>query len=142
LLFYPTWKLDTAVIRATSSDDLGNLSFEEDPLLSSNIALAMAVKACGGKVVAQVKRIVPRGMRLAVDARIPAALVDHIVVVPDQMMVTGIETDAAYQGNQNAPLSDLKKLPASPAKIIARRAAQEVKQHELTIFGFGASSDV
>ena len=142
LLFYPTWRLDTAIIRATASDDLGNLSFEEDPLLSSNIALAMAVKACGGKVIVQVKRIVPRGSRLAVGARIPAALVDHIVVDPEQMMVTDIATDAAYLGNQNAPLSSLKRLPQTPAKVIARRAAREVKQHELTIFGFGASSDV
>ncbi len=142
LLFYPSWKLDTAIIRATSSDDLGNLSFEEDPLLSANISLAMAAKACGGKVIAQVKRIVPRGTRLAVNTRIPAALVDHIVVVPDQLMVTDVAADPAYLGNQNAPLNSLKKLPASPAKIIARRAAQEVRQHELTIFGFGASSDV
>jgi len=142
LLFYPTWSLNTAIIRATASDDLGNLSFEEDPLLSSNIALALAVKACGGKVIAQVKRIVPRGLRLAVSARIPAALVDYIVVEPEQMMVTDIATDAAYQGNQNAPLSSLKTLAQTPAKIIARRAACEVRQHELTIFGFGASSDV
>lgn len=142
LLFYPTWKLDTAIVRATSADDLGNLSFEEDPLLSASIALAIAAKASGGKVIAQVKRIVPRGSRLAVDSRIPAALVDHIVVVPDQMMVTGTPLDPAYLGNQNAPLSTLKRLPSTPAKIIARRAAMEVKQHELTIFGFGASSDV
>ena len=142
LLFYPAWKLDIGIIRATASDDLGNLSFEEDPLLSSTLALAMAVKASGGKVIAQVKRVVPRGTRPAISVRVPAALVDKIVVVPDQMMVTGIDLDCNYLGVKQKPLGELKKLPATPAKIIARRASREVRPQELTIFGFGASSDV
>lgn len=142
MLFYPSTKLDVGIIRATASDDLGNLSFEDDPMLSSAIALAMAVKASGGKVIAQVKRIVERGTRPAITVRIPAALVDCIVVVPDQMMVTDIQHDPAYLGVENKPLSQLKKVPFSPAKIIARRASQEIRKHELSIFGFGASSDI
>lgn len=142
MLFYPSWSIDVGIIRATASDDLGNLSFEDDPMLSSALALAMAVKACGGKVIAQVKRIVDRGTRAAITVRIPAALVDEIVVVPDQMMVTDIKHDPAYLGQDPQPLNELKKIPFSPAKIIARRASQEVRKRELSIFGFGASSDI
>ncbi|WP_353171824.1 acyl CoA:acetate/3-ketoacid CoA transferase [Paracandidimonas soli] len=142
MLFYPAWNLDVGIIRATTSDDLGNLSFEDDPMLSSALALAMAVKACGGTVIAQVKRIVERGSRAAINVRIPAALVDRIVVVPEQMMVTDIQLDPAYLGIENRPLDQLKTVPFSPAKIIARRASQEVRKHELSIFGFGASSDI
>ncbi len=142
MLFYPSWKLDVGIIRATASDDLGNLSFEEDPLLSSAIAIAMAVKACGGTVIAQVKRIVPRGSRPAVTVRVPAALVDHIVVDPQQMMVTNIAADPAYLGLEPMPYEQVKRLPMTPGKIIARRASQEVRKGELSIFGFGASSDI
>jgi propionate CoA-transferase len=142
MLFYPTWKLDVAILRATTSDDLGNLSFEEDPMTSSTLALAIAVKACGGKVIAQVKRIVPRGSRRAITVTVPAALVDKIVVAPDQMMVSEVLFDATYLGIEQKPLDQFKKLPMTPAKMIARRASREVRQHELTIFGFGASSDV
>jgi len=141
-LFYPSRALDMGIIRATASDDLGNLSFEEDPLLSSTIALAMAVKASGGKVIAQVKRIVPRGSRPAIDVRVPAALVDYLVVDPAQMMVTDIVLDNHYLGASYKPLGDLKKIPFSAAKIIARRASREVRERELSIFGFGASSDI
>jgi propionate CoA-transferase len=31
LLFYPTWPLHVGLLRATSADDLGNLSFEHEP---------------------------------------------------------------------------------------------------------------
>ena len=47
-LFYPTWKIDVAIIRAGEADDAGNLSFENEALLSSSLALALAAKACGG----------------------------------------------------------------------------------------------
>lgn len=142
LLFYPTWDLNVAILRATASDELGNLSFEDEPMMSSVIAMAMAVKACGGTVIAQVKRVVPRGSRPATAVRIPGALVDKIVEVPDQQMVTGVSFDAAYLGAEYRPLKDLRRLPMSPGKIIARRAAREVRPHELSIFGFGAASDV
>ena len=59
-LFYPTWPLDVGIIRATAADEFGNLSFEDEPLMSSSLAIALAAKACGGKVIAQVKRLVTR----------------------------------------------------------------------------------
>lgn len=142
MLFYPSWPLNVAILRATASDDLGNLSFEEDPMLSSTLPLAMAVKASGGTVIAQVKRIVPRGTRPAITVRVPAALVDKIVVAPEQMMVTEVPFDPAYLGVEQRPLDQLKMLPVTPGKVIARRASEEVRTQELTIFGFGASSDV
>ena len=64
-LFYPTWKLDVAIIRAGEADDFGNLSFEDEALVSSSLALALAVKACGGTVIAQVRRPVERSTRRA-----------------------------------------------------------------------------
>lgn len=140
-LFYPTWNLDYGFIRASASDSEGNLSFDEEPLISTNIAIALAVKACGGKVIAQVKRI-EDGARLAADKRIPGSLVDEIVVVEDAPMTTHIDFDPAYLGKESIEASTLPKPPMGPDKVIARRGALEVRKRELSIFGFGASSDI
>jgi propionate CoA-transferase len=140
-LFYPTWDIDVGLLRATSADEDGNLSFEEEPIISSNIALAMAVKASGGTVIAQVKRIVPRRSRPPHAIRLPGALVDRVVVCPDQPMVTDTPFDGRFLGIEKGRMGDLPKLPLTPHKVIARRAGAEVRKGELSIFGFGASSD-
>jgi propionate CoA-transferase len=140
-LFYPTWKIDVAIIRAGEADDAGNLSFESEALMSSSLALALAAKACGGTVIAQVAHRVGRGSRRAQMVRIPGVLVDHVVLDPQQMMTTEVAHDAAYLGGQPFDSSKIPAVPFGPDKIIARRAAQEIKPGVVSIFGFGASSD-
>ena len=140
-LFYPSWPLDVGIIRASSADDAGNLSFEDQPLTSSALALALAVKASGGTVIAQVAKIVPRGSRPVHDVRIPGALVDHVVVAPDELVGTDVRDDAGYLGSVADVAQHLPRLPFGPGKIIARRVAQEIRTGEPAIFGFGASSD-
>ncbi len=109
--------------------------------MSSNTALALAVKASGGIVVAQVRREVERHSRPAHHCRVPGVLVDHYVVVPDQMSGTDNLYDPIYLGGQRAPPGVLPRRPIGPDKVIARRAALEVKPGRTSIFGFGASSD-
>jgi propionate CoA-transferase len=140
-LFYPAWPLNIGFIRASSSDEAGNLSYEDEPLLSSNIALALAVKACGGKVIAQVRKLVPRHSRPAHIVRIPGALVDHVVIDPEQMSGTDVRVAGAYLGGARADPASLPRLSAGPDKVIARRVAAEVQAGVPSIFGFGASSD-
>lgn len=141
-LFYPTWKIDHCFIRASSSDEFGNLSFEDESLISSALALALATKACGGTVIAQVRNQVARFSRAAGQVRIPGVFVDKVVIVPDQMMVTETPFDARYLSPAGMDLSSLPKLPFGPDKIIARRAYMEVPKRTLTILGFGAASDM
>lgn len=140
-LFYPSWPLDVGVIRASSADEAGNLSFEDQPLTSSSLALALAVKAGGGTVIAQVARTVPRGSRPAQDVRIPGVLVDHVVVAPDEMTGTDVRNDPGYLRPVADVTERIPRLPSGPDKIIARRVAQEIRPGEPGIFGFGASSD-
>ncbi|SDV48787.1 CoA-transferase [Chitinasiproducens palmae] len=140
-LFYPTWPLDVAIIRASSADEFGNLSFEDEPLVSAGLALALAAKASQGRVIAQVRRIVPRGSRPATSVRLPGNFVDAIVVDADMMMTT----DVPYDRNYLVPQADrhaFPVLPFGPDKVIARRAAREVRKRELGIFGFGAAADI
>jgi propionate CoA-transferase len=140
-LFYPTWPLDVGIIRASSADEAGNLSFEDQPLMSSSIALALAVKASGGTVIAQVGKVVPRGSRPAHEVRIPGTLVDHVVVASDELVGTDVRDDPGYLRAAPDAVAKLPKLPAGPDKIVARRVAQEIRRGEAAIFGFGASSD-
>ncbi|MCA7890828.1 acyl CoA:acetate/3-ketoacid CoA transferase [Burkholderia cepacia] len=140
-LFYPTRKLDVGIIRASSADEFGNLSFESEALMSSSLAIALAVKACGGRVIAQVQRITERRTRAVQDVKIPGVLVDHVVVDAEQLMVTDTPFDAAYLGGQPPTFNGLVPLPLTIDKVVARRAAREVPRETVSIFGFGASSD-
>jgi propionate CoA-transferase len=140
-LFYPSWKLDVGILRASSADEFGNLSFEDEPIQSSNLSLALAVKACGGRVIAQVRKIVPRNSRKASEVRIPGVLVDHVVVDPQQMMTTDVPYDEAYLGGKPYRSTHGYEIPPGFDKVIARRAAREVRPGVVSIFGFGASSD-
>ena len=141
-LFYPTFPLNVAFIRASSADSFGNLSYEDETLISSNVALALAVKASGGTVIAQVRQEGQRYSRPAHQVLIPGALVDHYVVEPEQMSGTDIRLDRAYLGGSAPDLHSLPKPPLGPDKVIARRASRGVRPGRTCIFGFGASSDV
>ncbi|EEA94874.1 CoA-transferase [Pseudovibrio sp. JE062] len=143
-LFYPTRPIHVGLLRATSADDNGNLSFENEALLSSNIAIATAVRASGGIVIAQVENKVDRGSRPTNIVKLPGALVDHVVLVDSaqQPMVTDIDYDANYLGLNRIEMTELPRPPVCVDKIIARRASWETKKHELGILGFGASGDI
>lgn len=143
-LFYPSWPLHYAFIRASTADEFGNLSWEDEALMSSSVALALAAKASGGKVIAQVRRVVQRGSRLAPQVRLPGVFVDCVVEDPAQMMVTDTAFEPSYLGGESYAdtLKRLPKLPFGADKIVAWRAAQEVRTHRLSILGFGASSDM
>ena len=141
-LFFPSLKLDYGIIRATASDKYGNLSFEDDPLVSSNLAIALAVKACGGIVIAQVKKIVEPGDVHAHMVKVPGILVDRVVVDPYQMLVTGIKDDPRFLGQKRIIPSTLQPLPPGATKVIAQRSAELINENELTIYGFGTSSSI
>jgi propionate CoA-transferase len=142
LLFYPTWPLDVAIVRASSADEYGNLSFEDEALVSSNMGLVLAAKASGGRVIAQVRRIVSTHSRPASAVGIPGMFVDSIVVDPAMMMASETPFDPTYFGGTRLRLADLPRPPMSADKVIAARGAREVRKRELSIFGFGAAADI
>lgn len=142
LLYYPTWPVDVAILRASSADRFGNLSWEDEPLTTANIALALAAKASGGTVIVQVRRIVDADSRPATANRLPGVFVDRIVADPDMMMTTDVAYEPAYFGGQRRDLDTLRPPPFSADRIIANRIAAEVRKHELAIYGFGAATDV
>lgn len=142
MLFYPAWKLDVVFVRASSADRHGNLSWEDEALISANIGLILAARASGGRVIAQVRRVVDEHERTASRVGVPGYFVDDIVVDPAMMMTTDTPFDPAYFSGKRRSLDALPKPIMSPDKVIARRASREVRRRELSIFGFGASADI
>lgn len=140
-LYYPTFPLNVAFIRASFADELGNLSLSEEPLHSCALALALAVKACGGKVIAQVSATVPVGSTPAAQMHIPGNLVDYVVVAKGQM-TTDVEYDDRYLAGTFDPQAFSATYPQGIERVIARRAARELREDEVSIFGFGAATNI
>ena len=57
-LYFPAIVPNVAIIRATSSDERGNLTFEQEGAYLGALDLAMAAHNNGGIVIAQVKRVI------------------------------------------------------------------------------------
>jgi propionate CoA-transferase len=99
----------------------------------------MAVHNSGGLVIAQVERIADKGALNARQVKIAGALVDCIVVAqPENHMQTyGTAYNPAYSSEVRAPLSSLQPLEMSERKIIARRAAMELRPNSVVNLGVG-----
>jgi len=74
--------------------------------------------------------------------KIPGMLVDFVVVNPDQTQTFFTVHDPAYAGELKVPLSQLAKLPFSPRKVIARRAALELFPDAICNLGSGVSTGI
>ncbi|PPF77509.1 acyl CoA:acetate/3-ketoacid CoA transferase [Subtercola sp. Z020] len=139
-LFFEALRPDVAIIRATTADEGGNLSFEEEASPLGALDLAYAAHNNGGLVIAQVKRLASAGSIPPQSVRVPGILVDAIVVVPDQMQTTNTFYDPAISGQLRRPLSALEAPAFSLEKIMARRAALELRDGEIVNLGFGVSA--
>jgi acyl CoA:acetate/3-ketoacid CoA transferase len=73
---------------------------------------------------------------------VPGILVDYIVVAPDQMQTTQTVYDPAISGEVFRPESSFSLTEWGPAKVIARRVAQELRTGDAVNIGFGISANV
>ncbi|WP_102960430.1 acyl CoA:acetate/3-ketoacid CoA transferase [Mangrovicella endophytica] len=141
-LFFPAIRPNVAIIRATSADERGNLTFEHEGAFLGALEQAMAAHNNGGIVIAQVKREVKSGTQSPQDVRVPGILVDHVVVAPDQMQTTQTDYDPAISGEVFHPLSHFGLAEFGIHKAIARRVAQELADGSAVNLGFGISANV
>src|SRR5215470_6850737 len=141
-LYFPSIVPNVAVIRATTADERGNLSFEHEGGLLGPLDQALAVRNNGGIVIAQVKRVVASGSLKTQQVFVPGILVDVIVVARDQMQTTQTLYDPAISGEVSLPLSSFETPPFDVAKVIARRVAQELRYGDAVNIGFGISANV
>jgi len=141
-LFFPAINPDVAIIRASTADEKGNLTFEHEGAYLGAMELALAAHNCGGLVIAQVKRVAKAGSLRPHDVRVPGVLVDMIVEDPDQLQTTATQYDPAISGELFRPLSTFKVPEFDVAKVIARRVAMELKSGWAVNIGFGISANV
>ncbi len=141
-LFFPTIKPDVAIIRASTADERGNLTFEHEGAYLGAMELALAAHNCGGLVIAQVKRVAEAGSLRPHDVRVPGVLVDMVVEDPEQLQTTATTYDPAISGELFRPLSSFSLPEFDVAKVIARRVALELKSGWAVNIGFGISANV
>ena len=141
-LHFPNIVPNVAIIRATTADEHGNLTYEHEGAYLGTLEQAIAVRNHGGLIIAQVKRLTTNGSLNPHNVRVPGHLVDLIVVDPNQMQTTETNYDPAISGEIFRTWDSFQLIAHGVEKIIARRAAMEVSPGMTANLGFGISAMV
>jgi propionate CoA-transferase len=136
-LFFPAFPINVALIRGTTADEDGNITMEHEYSASTVLVLAMAAHNCGGKVIAQVKRVAARGTMPPQMVKVPGIMVDAVVLDEHQKQTTGIVYDPGTSGEIRSPLQGIEGLSFNLDKILVRRTLMELKSGYVVNLGFG-----
>jgi acyl CoA:acetate/3-ketoacid CoA transferase len=139
ILRYKPFPVHVGIIRGTYADRNGNLSPEEEAMDMDIHSIALAAHNSGGVVLAQVRQVVEAGSLHPRHVRVPGILVDAVVEDPRQELFYGLGYDPSIGGAKRAHLGEMANdLPDRPERrIIARRAAMELREGVSLNFGFG-----
>lgn len=144
-LKYDHLHLDYAFIRGTYADDRGNISMERECCDLGVLAIAEAVKNCGGTVIVQVEKVVEAGSLNPRYVRIPGMLVDVVVPAEDRrnhMQTFKTQYRPSYSGERPASVKEQEPLRMDVRKLIGRRCAMELKKDTVVNLGIGMSEIV
>ncbi len=141
-LYFKAIAPEVAIIRATTADERGNLTYEHEGAYLGGLDQALAARNNGGIVIAQVKRLARDGSLKPHDVRVPGVLVDYVVVDPEQKQTTQTLYDPAISGEIFRPLDSFRLPEFNIQKVVARRVAQELEAGSAVNLGFGISANV
>jgi len=143
-LAYKTLPINVALLRGTTADLDGNITMEKEALTLESLSMAMAARNSGGCVIVQVERIAERGTLNARQVKIPGILVDYVVAArPENHWQTFAEVyNPSFSSEIKVPLQSVAPIEMSARKIIARRAAFELKSGHIVNLGIGMPESV
>ena len=134
-LLYRAPKPDFALVRASISDEMGNLSLLDECIRGTVLSIAQATKARPnpGKVISQIRWVTKSGTINPRDVDVPFLLVDNVVIAPREYhWQTGtIEYDPRLSYQIISPINETMLGSISTTgsqdheKVIARRVMLE-----------------
>jgi len=143
LLWYKPIKVDIALVRGSEADPQGNVTARDEPVNMDAYAAALAGHNCGGKVLAQVRKIAAVSITPARDVLIPGIMVDGVCEAPNQCQTTNSPYDLTLTGQIPRPADhEPAELPDGIRLLIAQRAAEELESNKCVNFGFGLPDGV
>jgi propionate CoA-transferase len=119
-LFYPAFPIDVALIRGTTADPEGNISFEREALtLETPVDRDGGAQFSGGVVIVQVERIAESHSLNPRQVKVPGVLVDCVVLAerPELHPQTFAEAySPAFAGEIRVPLERIAPCPRARAR--------------------------
>jgi propionate CoA-transferase len=145
-LFYPSFKVDVAIIRGTTADENGNMTVEDEGALLECLPLAQAAKnsGSGGIVIAEVEYVAKVGTLNPKLVRVPGVLIDHIVVsaAGHHRQSAGTNFNPGFSGRMREPVDAAQSMALNERLIIAQRAAMELTPGCSVNLGIGVPEGV
>ncbi len=151
MLQYDVPKVDVALIKGSSADSRGNISFEDECATVDALSIAQAAHRSGGKVIVQVSRITDRHQRPR-NVIVPGMLVDAIVVCAHQSQIVNVSgSNMSLSGDVFAQGRDIEiwldllnrnmitngKGRSALHRIIGNRAFCELRPGQIANIGIG-----